>query len=516
VATEITKILDPAGGGDYGKFSVAKTAFYGGTDGDLVGNDENLLMLVRGGGNANPDGYAHINNLTSSDATRRLTIRGAPGYKHNGRYNAESMAGIARFDTLFDASLLLSETFIKLQDILVLQRSNGGGGVSTLYLNGNDVLVERCMAVNHPTGVPTNETYGIATNITGGLVVRNSVVITLPSVTGHNHTPYSFYQGAQALTGEIVLDNCTFIMLGFGVVTQTSTGIVVRAQDDIILRNSVVWGAVTPIQNKGLLHSSSANNAYVGASGTGDVDLTGASAYDLFIDPDNYDFRPRRDSVLRAAGTDLSTEFGDDILGFSRPADGKYDIGAFQYQEGDGDVRARKRFILILPPNVPTVDGVKSMVVESDTPEGAKERANAEFDQDAPWTTAEINEIDEGEVYAGAEFKIKIKDLLNVAYTAVTGDGITEVGNGLVALLNAHWSISTADYNSTTKLLTVAGAAEGLGDREVEVTVRPDGARRVLTGVNTPVGTITDQGAAGAALTVQLRDSGISKILLRS
>jgi hypothetical protein len=513
MATAINKTLDTDGNGDYLKFSVAKAAFYGDADGDLVTNDTVPTLLVKGASAANPDGFAHINNLTP-DATRFLTIAGAPGFKHRGVYNATSMAGIARFDTLFDASLLLSEAYTRLKDILVVQRSNGGGGVSTLYVNGNDCLVERCMAVNHPTGVPTNETYGINVAITGDAVIRNTVVIVLPSATGHNNSPYCVYQAPGAITGEITYDNCTFIMLGIGVTTGGSFGVLVRNASDTIMRNCVIWGATVPVS--GTLHASSSNNAYVGASGTGDVDLAGASIYDLFVDPDNYDFRPRRGSVLRGAGADLSAVFTDDVRGAPRPADGAYDIGGFQYQQEDGDGRRRGRFLLELPENVGVVNGVKKMVVEADTPTAARDAASAEFDNDTSWASATTTEIDASEVYEGATFTVAVEGVYSVTYTAVQGDTLDTIGAALAVLLNGSPVIHNSAYVSATNILTVAGAADGLGNKTIAASVKLPGARRALTASNGPIGTATDKGSAGAALTLQFRDSGVPKVLLKA
>lgn len=83
-----------------------------------------------------------------------------------------------------------------------------------------------------------------------------------------------------------------------------------------------------------------------------------------------------------------------------------------------------------------------------------------------------------------------------------------------VSLLNARSDISNAslDLSAATPLLTVAGAADNLGDKTLNVSFYPaklyDGSGAQLSQDGIPlaglVGTITDQGAVGAALTVEI------------
>jgi hypothetical protein len=105
------------------------------------------------------------------------------------------------------------------------------------------------------------------------------------------------------------------------------------------------------------------------------------------------------------------------------------------------------------------------------------------------------------------EYRVRVGgsngDIASVLYIAQSFDLVDDIGNGLVALLNNTPNISNASYDSATKILTIAGAADSLGDRNVSVEVLHPGLNQPLT--SSPlIGTITDEGSSGDALTVVL------------
>lgn len=87
----------------------------------------------------------------------------------------------------------------------------------------------------------------------------------------------------------------------------------------------------------------------------------------------------------------------------------------------------------------------------------------------------------------------------------VTGDAtnntIDEVAALMVTALNAHADIAGAAYNATSQTLKVAETTDGLGDQTIEVTLTPPGGESAIPSL---IGTITDGGASGDALTVVL------------
>lgn len=79
---------------------------------------------------------------------------------------------------------------------------------------------------------------------------------------------------------------------------------------------------------------------------------------------------------------------------------------------------------------------------------------------------------------------------------------------GIVSELNAtsviaNASVDASEGASGARLLTIASAGDGIGDKDAVVEVRKNGV--AIPGL---VGTVTDQGSAGAALTAALVASG--------
>lgn len=157
------------------------------------------------------------------------------------------------------------------------------------------------------------------------------------------------------------------------------------------------------------------------------------------------------------------------------------------------------------------VGGADSMVVFAADATAAKEIAAAKYDGDgAIWSAATVTEIVADADFEGWTFKISILSGLGTGndepgtftYTGTaTNNTIDEVAAQLVILLNAHADIANAAYNATTNVLTVAGAADGLGDQTVEMTITPPDGKSAIPSL---VGTITDGGASGDALTIAL------------
>jgi hypothetical protein len=92
---------------------------------------------------------------------------------------------------------------------------------------------------------------------------------------------------------------------------------------------------------------------------------------------------------------------------------------------------------------------------------------------------------------------------LNTVTSEGGGAGdIDALGLDVAAAINADSGlIAAAAFNSSSNVLTVAGAGDGIGDHTVTFELIPPGCSG---GITAPVGTITDEGVAGAALTVAL------------
>lgn len=150
-------------------------------------------------------------------------------------------------------------------------------------------------------------------------------------------------------------------------------------------------------------------------------------------------------------------------------------------------------------------NGVDAMIVSAPDATTAKQMAAAQFDGDG---TAWISESTATAIAAAADwegwtFNIVILDspALEAEYVGAAADTIDDVGAALVTELNALSAIAGAAYNSTSQTLTIAETTDGLGDMSVDITVTPPNG---ASGVAALLGTITDGGASGDALSVVL------------
>lgn len=159
------------------------------------------------------------------------------------------------------------------------------------------------------------------------------------------------------------------------------------------------------------------------------------------------------------------------------------------------------------------VDGVDTMVVFAADASTAKKMAQARYtgDSDAVWNGATVTEIVAAANWIGWVFSWELIAPNGTVFSSgsltATGAGqdtMDEIGAALATAINAT-GIDNAAYNGTSNTLTVAGAADNKGDHRLIFTIKPPAAQNLGdVNISDLVGTITHQGAAGAAVTVVL------------
>lgn len=152
-------------------------------------------------------------------------------------------------------------------------------------------------------------------------------------------------------------------------------------------------------------------------------------------------------------------------------------------------------------------NGADAMVVFAADAASAKQAAAALYDGDgAVWTgsDASVTEIKAATDFAGWTFKVAVLSNPPTKVQAV-GDATNNTADKIAALLvtalNATAAIAAASYDAATNTLTVAGAADALGDQSLQVQLIPPAGVSSIDGL---LGAITDGGASGDALTVVL------------
>jgi hypothetical protein len=152
------------------------------------------------------------------------------------------------------------------------------------------------------------------------------------------------------------------------------------------------------------------------------------------------------------------------------------------------------------------------IVVANSTAE-AKEvmKAYLGLPSDAAWAAATVTAITEGVDLDGWRCRCTVQTsagvvVEQVTVTAVATDDFDDIGGDLATALNATASIAGAAY--ATPNLKVAETTDTLGDHKVVMEMLPP-----ITGwddkdfnFQSLFGTITDEGAAGAALNVVLNN----------
>ncbi|XAO37041.1 virion structural protein [Pseudomonas phage WP2] len=158
------------------------------------------------------------------------------------------------------------------------------------------------------------------------------------------------------------------------------------------------------------------------------------------------------------------------------------------------------------------VQGADAMVIFAASATAAKQAAAAKFEGDGlAWLNdSTATEIVASTDWQGWTFRVAILGGFGTGgdeprTVAVVGDAtdntVDEIAAALVTALNALDGIANAAYNATTNTLTVAAAADALGDQKLEVSIIPPGGSASIASL---VGAITDGGVAAADLTVVL------------
>jgi hypothetical protein len=160
------------------------------------------------------------------------------------------------------------------------------------------------------------------------------------------------------------------------------------------------------------------------------------------------------------------------------------------------------------------------MIIDAASEDIAKNLAASRFDGDSDWTQAEATLLEPATAaYAGAKFRVRITgkpvpspDLIDVSYTADSDDNLGDVAEGIVAALNATGQLTSANWS--TPNIVIPGATEALGDRRLVVEITPAGASAPIAFTDgLPVKSLTDGGAVGADLKIEMADTGMPRIL---
>lgn len=167
-------------------------------------------------------------------------------------------------------------------------------------------------------------------------------------------------------------------------------------------------------------------------------------------------------------------------------------------------------------PGLTLIGGDNTVIVFASDADDAKAMAkiSASGDANNAWNNATVTEIAAEADLEDFRLRILIPDAttpIDVTVTGGTSATVDTIATAIVTQLNNDSQIANAAYVAGTNTLTVAGAADSLGDKTLVVEFLPPLTKSVVKDASIPipgfVGTITDQGSAGSALTVVLVDA---------
>jgi hypothetical protein len=172
-------------------------------------------------------------------------------------------------------------------------------------------------------------------------------------------------------------------------------------------------------------------------------------------------------------------------------------------------------FLVQLDENAKTEKGkVNTLVVAADTEAQALEAAQAyqAGDSDYAWADAVVTQATVATSMEDWTLNIVVVDLTtdpddheveyDVTVTAGTAEKLADLGTAMAAALVVEGL--TANYNAGTSTLTVAAGGDNIGNRQILVALRPPDSD---VSMDSFIDTVTDEGAAGDALTVVLKTS---------
>jgi hypothetical protein len=157
---------------------------------------------------------------------------------------------------------------------------------------------------------------------------------------------------------------------------------------------------------------------------------------------------------------------------------------------------------------VPFFNGVNAQVVQANSSAEAVALAQASQDGDIDpvWAAATVDNLPDVPDLTNWVVRVQVNTstATDVSVSGVAGDSLTDLlTNVASALVAANHGTDHAAFATDT--LTVASAGDALGDKIVTITVTPPTGLFLTsyTWVQTDVvGTITDGGSSGSALTV--------------
>jgi len=310
MTTTVTYTIGPAE--TYQRLSDAIDNAYG-LYPDLTVSDVALVFEVKAGLTLDEN----INSLKDfvTDSTRNIVIKAYPG--------DEGVASLSVSDINANGAIDLASN-TTFQD-LVINDSNSRDNCNTIQVSlKSNSVIKRCKFFRSTE--LTSSRSVVNNNNSGNIVIENCLAVY--SFAGGTENAAVFRTNDFKGSAELY-KNCTFINLNGGPAAFLPNG-----SSDIFRNNVFYTIGATALSGSGFNAAESSHNAFLGAGGFGQNQVTITSA--AFNDFANGDYTPATGGALELAGANLNVAnepAGTDVTGALRVY---WDIGAFASDKGKG------------------------------------------------------------------------------------------------------------------------------------------------------------------------------------
>lgn len=153
---------------------------------------------------------------------------------------------------------------------------------------------------------------------------------------------------------------------------------------------------------------------------------------------------------------------------------------------------------------------VNTVVVFAADEDDAKAMAKSQFDgdADASWDGATVTEVVAAADLQGWRLRVAVSGVaapgVDVTVTGGAAATVDDLGTAMATALNATAAIDNAAYVGATNVLTIAGAADALGDKKVTAELLPPATLPGAKAIPGGIVSITDEGMSGDALSATL------------
>lgn len=291
------------GSGHYSTLALAEDAED--ASGDLVTLNEKLVLVIDGTW-ASADGVATVDGFTT-DATRNITIYATNLARHNGKWRDTSYRILNPAGSTQDGLWIVS-SYVNVSG-LQFENQYGGGDYAACFSQGNNVVVDGCIA--RFTGTPVADNYLIGFESSGSNNrFQNCISYGFEGQPTHG---YGFLIYTPSANQTVVM-NCTAVDNGYGF----SAGSGGADFTNCIAQGNYAGFVSSGLGRFGYNKSDVASDVSNGFATLGTVTFVNAAAGDYHLSAS--------DTVAKNNGANYSGLFNSDVDGAARGY--VWDIGA--------------------------------------------------------------------------------------------------------------------------------------------------------------------------------------------